>query len=214
MHFATRVRTWRVARLCSVQCTVQWNRSISETVRNRKYVYIHFFFVYNDRYNDLQEHWPLLLKHSVSWISPYFKISQGWQTVTSTIFFLAIEPKSAKEDLKIAVTHLFWRNVVQCSPSVMSKLLNRMIFANILGNVSQTLRKIRGIIYSCQQRTPYTYIIQYFATLEQQNVIVCTCLRRVLFPETYNFIEIWYFGICFYKNCTCHGKWKQNPNKV
>jgi hypothetical protein len=29
MHFATRVRTWRVARLYSVQCTVQWNICIS-----------------------------------------------------------------------------------------------------------------------------------------------------------------------------------------
>jgi hypothetical protein len=36
MHFATRVRTWRVARLYIVQCTVQW---ISETIRNRTHVH-------------------------------------------------------------------------------------------------------------------------------------------------------------------------------
>jgi hypothetical protein len=42
MHFATRVRTWRVARLYSVQCTVQLNSSISETGRNRIHVHIYF----------------------------------------------------------------------------------------------------------------------------------------------------------------------------
>jgi hypothetical protein len=42
MHFATRVRTWRVARLYSVQCNVQWNSSISETVRNRTCTYTLF----------------------------------------------------------------------------------------------------------------------------------------------------------------------------
>jgi hypothetical protein len=41
MHFATRVRTWRVARLYSVQCTVQRNCSIPETVRNRTHAHIH-----------------------------------------------------------------------------------------------------------------------------------------------------------------------------
>jgi hypothetical protein len=50
MHFATRVRTWRVARLYSVQCTVQWNSSISETVQNRTHVYIYLFSL----------EWPLL----------------------------------------------------------------------------------------------------------------------------------------------------------
>jgi hypothetical protein len=39
MHFATRVRTWRVARLYSVQ----WNSSISKTVRNKTHVHIHLF---------------------------------------------------------------------------------------------------------------------------------------------------------------------------
>jgi hypothetical protein len=38
MHFAARVRTWRVARLYSVQ----WNSSLSETVRNRTHVHIQF----------------------------------------------------------------------------------------------------------------------------------------------------------------------------
>jgi hypothetical protein len=37
MHFASRVRTWRVARLYNVQC----NSSISETVRNRTHLNIH-----------------------------------------------------------------------------------------------------------------------------------------------------------------------------
>jgi hypothetical protein len=36
VHFATLVRTWRVARLYSVQ----WKSSISETVRNRTHVHI------------------------------------------------------------------------------------------------------------------------------------------------------------------------------
>jgi hypothetical protein len=45
MHFATRVRTWRVARLYSAQCTVQWNSSISETVRNRTRVHIYTFLL-------------------------------------------------------------------------------------------------------------------------------------------------------------------------
>jgi hypothetical protein len=40
MHFATRVRTWRVARLYSVQ----WNSSIWETVRNRTNVHIDYIF--------------------------------------------------------------------------------------------------------------------------------------------------------------------------
>jgi hypothetical protein len=61
MHFATRVRTWRVY---SVQCTIQWNSSFSETVRNRTRVHIHFF-ASNDRYYDLTEYWPFLLGHSV-----------------------------------------------------------------------------------------------------------------------------------------------------
>jgi hypothetical protein len=44
VHFETRVRTWRVARLYSAQCSVQWNNSISENVRNRTHVlHIHFF---------------------------------------------------------------------------------------------------------------------------------------------------------------------------
>jgi hypothetical protein len=64
MHFATRVRTWRVARLYSVQCAVQWNSSISETVRNRTHEHIHFS-AENDRCYDLAEYWPLLLGHPV-----------------------------------------------------------------------------------------------------------------------------------------------------
>jgi hypothetical protein len=44
MHFPSRVRTWRVARLHSVLYTAQWNGSISETVRNMTHVHIHFFF--------------------------------------------------------------------------------------------------------------------------------------------------------------------------
>jgi hypothetical protein len=48
MHFATRVKTWRVARLYSVQCTVQWNSSISETVPNRTHVHIHFLLRMTD----------------------------------------------------------------------------------------------------------------------------------------------------------------------
>jgi hypothetical protein len=43
MHFATRVRAWRVAPLCSAKCTVQWNSSISETVRNMTHVHTHIF---------------------------------------------------------------------------------------------------------------------------------------------------------------------------
>jgi hypothetical protein len=40
MHFVTRVGTWRVARLYSVQYnTVGSNSSISETIRNRTYIY-------------------------------------------------------------------------------------------------------------------------------------------------------------------------------
>jgi hypothetical protein len=39
MHFATRVRTWRVARLYSVQCTAHRSSSISETVRNTTHVH-------------------------------------------------------------------------------------------------------------------------------------------------------------------------------
>jgi hypothetical protein len=38
MHVATGVRTWRVARLCSVQCTVQQHSCISETVRKRTHI--------------------------------------------------------------------------------------------------------------------------------------------------------------------------------
>jgi hypothetical protein len=38
MHFATRVRIWHVARLYSVQCTVQWNSSTLEAVQNRTHV--------------------------------------------------------------------------------------------------------------------------------------------------------------------------------
>jgi hypothetical protein len=40
---ATRVRTWRVACVYSVQCTVRSNSSISETVRNSTHVHIHLF---------------------------------------------------------------------------------------------------------------------------------------------------------------------------
>jgi hypothetical protein len=43
MHFATRVRPWRGAPLYSVQCTVEWNSSISETVRDRTHVPIYFW---------------------------------------------------------------------------------------------------------------------------------------------------------------------------
>jgi hypothetical protein len=50
MHFANRVRTCRFARLHSVQCTVQWNSSISETVQNRTHVHIHIFCL----------EWPIL----------------------------------------------------------------------------------------------------------------------------------------------------------
>jgi hypothetical protein len=49
MHIATRVRTWRVPRLYSAQCTVQWNSCISETVRNRTHV--HYIF---------RLEWPIL----------------------------------------------------------------------------------------------------------------------------------------------------------
>jgi hypothetical protein len=45
MHFVTRARTWRVARLCSVQCTVQWNNSISEAVRSRTHVHIIYIYI-------------------------------------------------------------------------------------------------------------------------------------------------------------------------
>jgi hypothetical protein len=38
MHFASRLSTWRVAHLYIVQCTVQWNSSISETVQNRTHI--------------------------------------------------------------------------------------------------------------------------------------------------------------------------------
>jgi hypothetical protein len=54
MHLATCVRTWRVARLYSVRCTVQLNISISEPVWNRINVHIHFF-AWNDQYYDLQK---------------------------------------------------------------------------------------------------------------------------------------------------------------
>jgi hypothetical protein len=40
--------------------TVQWNTCISETVRNRTHVHIHFFSL-NDRYYDLPEYWPFVL---------------------------------------------------------------------------------------------------------------------------------------------------------
>jgi hypothetical protein len=42
VHFAAHVRTWRVARLYSVQCTVQWNSSVSETFQNGTHVRIQF----------------------------------------------------------------------------------------------------------------------------------------------------------------------------
>jgi hypothetical protein len=42
MHFASRVRTWRVDRLYWVLCTLQWNSSSSETVRNRTHLHIQF----------------------------------------------------------------------------------------------------------------------------------------------------------------------------
>jgi hypothetical protein len=58
MHFATRVRTWRVARVYSVQYTLQWYDSISETFRKRSHGYIHFF-VSDDRYYDLFS-WDIL----------------------------------------------------------------------------------------------------------------------------------------------------------
>jgi hypothetical protein len=53
MHFASCMRTWRVAPLYSVRCTVQWNSSISETVQNRTHV----------QYYDLSEYWLFLLGH-------------------------------------------------------------------------------------------------------------------------------------------------------
>jgi hypothetical protein len=49
IHFATRVRTWRVARLYSVQRTVQWNSSFMETIRNRTHVHMQFYL-----------EWPIL----------------------------------------------------------------------------------------------------------------------------------------------------------
>jgi hypothetical protein len=64
MHFATRMRTWRAARLYSVQCTVQWYSSVSETVRSGTHVDIHFF-AQNDLYYDLPEYWPFLQGHSL-----------------------------------------------------------------------------------------------------------------------------------------------------
>jgi hypothetical protein len=51
-HFATHVRTWRVARLYSVRAnstTIQRKRSISETVRNGTRAYKHFYL-----------EWPIL----------------------------------------------------------------------------------------------------------------------------------------------------------
>jgi hypothetical protein len=47
-----------------IQTTVQWNSTISETIRNRTHVQIRFF-AYNDRYYDLPECWPFLLGHRV-----------------------------------------------------------------------------------------------------------------------------------------------------
>jgi hypothetical protein len=49
-HFATRVRMWRVACLYSVQCSVQWNSSISETVRNKTRAHSIYFCL----------EWPIL----------------------------------------------------------------------------------------------------------------------------------------------------------
>jgi hypothetical protein len=47
MHFATRVRIWRVARLSASWCSfirvITWNSSNPEIVQNRKHVHIHFF---------------------------------------------------------------------------------------------------------------------------------------------------------------------------
>jgi hypothetical protein len=45
MHLATRVRTWRVARLYSVHCTWHWNRCISKAVRNSTHVHIYNFLL-------------------------------------------------------------------------------------------------------------------------------------------------------------------------
>jgi hypothetical protein len=47
-----------------VQCTVQWNSSISETVRNKTRAHI-LFFSMNDRCYDLPEYWLFLLGHPV-----------------------------------------------------------------------------------------------------------------------------------------------------
>jgi hypothetical protein len=44
--------------------SVQWNIFISETVRCRTHVHIHFF-AYSDRYYDLPEYWPFLPWHYI-----------------------------------------------------------------------------------------------------------------------------------------------------
>jgi hypothetical protein len=70
MHFATRVRTWRVACLYSVQCTVQWNCSISETVRNKIHVHIKFIF---------------LRMAGHTWSAGVFMICEGFEVLTAVV---------------------------------------------------------------------------------------------------------------------------------
>jgi hypothetical protein len=98
MHFATRVRTWRVARLSAswrsfmraitldnigrqIQTIVQWNSSISKTVRNRTHVHTHFF-AYNDRKYDVTEYWPFYVSACIFLCSRaviVFTYTHRWQ---------------------------------------------------------------------------------------------------------------------------------------
>jgi hypothetical protein len=77
MYFVTRVRTWRVARLYSVQCTVQSNSCISETVQNRTHVHTNFLFrmtaTMTSKNNDLS----------------------SWNTLHSSTFFHLFQPNLA-----------------------------------------------------------------------------------------------------------------------
>jgi hypothetical protein len=72
MNFANRVRTWRVAPLYSLQCTVQWNIYISENVRNST-MYIHTF----------------LLRVSVTMTSQNIDLF-SWETLYGTQSFITV----------------------------------------------------------------------------------------------------------------------------
>jgi hypothetical protein len=67
MHFATHVKTWRVARLsaswCSFMRAIIWNSAISETVRNRTHVHIHYLLTMSDTMTSQNIHllsWDIL----------------------------------------------------------------------------------------------------------------------------------------------------------